>query len=76
MGLIDCFRLLYPDSIKYTYFSARGNDCRASNQGWRIDHYLVNKQMEKNIIDCVILNDYYGSDHCPITLKVLLSKKL
>jgi exodeoxyribonuclease-3 len=70
IGFIDCFRLLYPEKVEYTYFSARGLKCREMNKGWRIDHFLINKDLEKNLLDCLILSNYKGSDHCPIMLKL------
>lgn len=72
LGMTDCFRHLYPGKINYTYFSARAINSRASNHGWRIDHFLVNKEIEENIKNCEILSEYYGSDHCPIKLKIFI----
>ena len=69
LGLIDCYRYLYPEKVEYTYFSSRGK-CREMNKGWRIDHFLINKDLENNLTKCQILSNYMGSDHCPILLNL------
>ena len=68
-GLIDTFRYLYPDVIKYSWWSYRAF-AREKNVGWRIDYFLVSKDLKDKIIDATIENDIYGSDHCPVTLKI------
>jgi len=62
-GFIDSFRYLYPDKVKYSWWSYRFNS-RANNSGWRIDYFLVSKNLKLN--DAFILNEIYGSDHCPV----------
>jgi exodeoxyribonuclease-3 len=68
-NLIDSFRLLHPNDIKYSWFSNFGKS-RENNKGWRIDHFLVDQKLKKYIIKADILNDIYGSDHCPILLEI------
>lgn len=66
----DAWRYLYPDTTdKYTWWSyvKRGRD---KNRGWRIDYWLVSKQVEDKIKDVVIYDDIYGSDHCPVELDI------
>lgn len=67
LGLLDTFRLKYPNEEKYTFWSMRFN-ARKSNAGWRIDYFLISKALEENIVDAHINNDVFGSDHCPIEL--------
>ena len=43
---------------------------RERNIGWRIDYFFVNKEFIKNIKNAFILQDVYGSDHCPIGIEV------
>jgi exodeoxyribonuclease-3 len=62
---IDTFRTLHPDKIKYSWFSNFAN-CRAKNMGWRIDYILASSSLQKELTYADILNDYYGSDHCPV----------
>ena len=64
-GFVDTFRHLYPTTIKYSWWSARFN-ARANNVGWRIDYFVVNKEAITNVEDSFILDNIYGSDHCPV----------
>lgn len=50
VGLVDCFRAQHPDAVAYTYFSYRFN-ARASNRGWRLDHFLVSKELHPKVHD-------------------------
>jgi exodeoxyribonuclease-3 len=72
-GYIDTFRHFYPDKEKYSWWTYRFN-ARKNNAGWRIDYFFVSEDLinNKRIKDAWILNDIYGSDHCPvgITLEV------
>lgn len=67
-GFIDTFRYFYPDAEGiYSWWSYRFN-ARANNAGWRIDYFLVSRDLEDRIKDARILTDVYGSDHCPVVL--------
>jgi exodeoxyribonuclease-3 len=69
-GFTDSFRYLYPDKTgAYTWWSYMFN-ARANNAGWRIDYFLVSKDIEDKIRDAVIYQDVMGSDHCPIGLEI------
>jgi exodeoxyribonuclease-3 len=68
-GLIDSYRLINGDDVKYTWWSYRGG-AREKNVGWRIDYFLVSKSFSKHIKDSFILNDIYGSDHCPVGIEL------
>lgn len=67
-GFIDTFRNLYPDTIKYTYFSARRKTNKQQNKGWRLDYFIINKEALDHLVNSEILNEYEGSDHAPIKL--------
>lgn len=73
MGFIDVFRHLYPEEIKYTWWSFRAN-ARVKNVGWRIDYFYVSDNMLDQISDCQIINEVEGSDHCPILLSLSSGK--
>lgn len=68
-GYIDTFRKLYPDAVKYSWWSYRMN-ARGNNAGWRIDYFFVSKNFMKRVKDAQILNDVMGSDHCPVVLEL------
>lgn len=68
-GFIDTFRYLYPNVVKYSWWSYRFN-ARANNAGWRIDYFLVSERVKDKLIDAHIDTEIYGSDHCPVKLVI------
>lgn len=68
-GFVDSFRYLHPDNVAYTYWSYRFK-ARERNSGWRIDYFLVDEILLKDVEEVSVLSEYYGSDHCPIQLKL------
>lgn len=69
-GFIDSFRFFYPEKEDaYTWWSYI-TKARERNAGWRIDYFLVSKKLENRIEDAIIHDDVYGSDHCPVELKL------
>ena len=66
-GFIDVFRNLYPNEIKYTWWSYRFK-AREKNIGWRIDYFVTSKRLIDNVENMIIHNEILGSDHCPIEL--------
>ena len=68
-GFVDTFRHFYPHEIKYTYWNYLYN-ARARNSGWRIDYFLVSKGWLDHVKEAHIYNEYMGSDHCPVAIKV------
>ncbi|MCL2618340.1 MAG: exodeoxyribonuclease III [Defluviitaleaceae bacterium] len=70
-GFVDTFRRLYPDRTEaYTWWSPMSNS-RERNVGWRIDYVIVSESLAANITDAFILNDVYGSDHCPVGIDII-----
>jgi len=69
-GLLDTFRVLNPEGVKYSWWSYRAG-ARQNNIGWRIDYFLASKALMSAVSSAEILNDVMGSDHCPV--KVTLS---
>jgi exodeoxyribonuclease-3 len=69
-GFTDAFRFLYPDRIDaYTWWSFRAN-ARANNTGWRIDYFLVSNRIRDRVKDVILMNEVFGSDHCPVKILV------
>lgn len=66
-GLIDTFRTLHPKAVRYTWWSHWGK-ARENNVGWRIDYFLISKNLRKNLKSAEIYENYMGSDHCPISI--------
>ncbi|MBR2809426.1 MAG: exodeoxyribonuclease III [Erysipelotrichaceae bacterium] len=68
-GFKDTFRELYPEKVKYSWWSYRTR-ARERNVGWRIDYFIVSERLLGDVTDSEILNEVYGSDHCPIRLTI------
>ena len=68
-GFIDSFRFFKPNEVKYSWWSYRF-DSRSKNTGWRLDYFLVNEELKANMIDAEIHNEIFGSDHCPVSIKL------
>ena len=45
---------------------------RSKNIGWRIDYFVVSKELIDNVSNAMIYDEVLGSDHCPIRLDVNL----
>ncbi len=68
-GFVDVFRHFYPDKIQYTYWSYRFK-ARERNTGWRIDYFLVSERILDKVKDIQVLDQYFGSDHCPVAMEI------
>jgi len=66
-GFHDIFRILYPELVKYTWWTYRFN-ARLHDVGWRIDYFLITKKLIKRVKEVVTHSEILGSDHCPLTL--------
>lgn len=70
-GYLDTFRMFNQEPEQYTWWSYRFN-ARARNIGWRIDYFCVDAGSANRVADAKILQDVYGSDHCPVLLEYAL----
>lgn len=69
-GFVDTFRYLYPEQTDaYTWWSYRFN-ARANNSGWRIDYFIVSDRIKDNIREVTLMNEVFGSDHCPVCINI------
>ena len=68
-GYIDTFRALHPEEVKYSWWNYKYG-ARARNVGWRIDYFLASEQLKETVEEAIIYNEYFGSDHCPVGLKI------
>jgi exodeoxyribonuclease-3 len=68
-GYVDTFRHLYPDTVKYSWWTYRFK-ARERNVGWRIDYFFVTREVIDRgwLREAFIDNDVFGSDHCPVGL--------
>ncbi|MBP5334457.1 MAG: exodeoxyribonuclease III [Bacteroidales bacterium] len=70
-GFVDTWREQHPGEAKYSWWSYRMN-ARERNVGWRIDYFLVSENLRGSVRGTDILNDVFGSDHCPVSLTLSL----
>jgi exodeoxyribonuclease III len=65
LGLCDAFRTLYPDTISYTWYSARNPEV-----AWRLDYFMVKDVDMSKIKDVIHYKRLPStiSDHVPIIL--------
>jgi len=65
---IDVFRKFYPNKTgAYTYWDIKTR-ARDRNVGWRLDYFFADSNLK--IKNTGIMDEYYGSDHCPIWLEI------
>ena len=70
-GFIDTFRYYNKDVEKYSWWSYMGS-AREKNIGWRIDYFIVSKNIIDKVTDTEIYDTVMGSDHCPIGIEINL----
>lgn len=68
-GFCDSWRMQHPEEVKYSWWSYRMK-ARERNVGWRIDYFLVSDNFKDRINGTDIMNDVFGSDHCPVSLEI------
>ncbi len=66
-GFIDSYRYQNPSTEKYSWWSYRMK-ARERNVGWRIDYFVISPKLKDKILKADILNDVFGSDHCPVLI--------
>ena len=76
--MVDVFRHFYPETGgSYTYWDnfdfslPKGTKPREINRGWRLDYLFVHKKDLKFVGKIEILDEVFGSDHCPVLLELL-----
>lgn len=71
-GFTDTFRYFYPEKEDaYSWWSYRFS-AREKNVGWRIDYFVASQSLDAQLQAAEIHSDIYGSDHCPVSLDILL----
>jgi exodeoxyribonuclease III len=71
-GFVDSFRHFYPDTPdKYSYWD-QITRARERNVGWRIDYFLIDKDLLPKLKSAEILDQVMGSDHCPVVIELAI----
>ncbi len=68
-GFVDTFRLFDEGENNFTWWSYRTR-ARERNAGWRLDYFYVNEEIKDKVKSATILDQVFGSDHCPVTLEL------
>ena len=69
--LIDSYRYLHPDGTAQSEWPYdKKNAYRKKHYGFRIDHFLVSKDLIYKVGSSDVLEQYKGSDNCPICLVI------
>lgn len=70
-GYVDTFRKFNDQPNNYSWWSYM-RQAREKNIGWRIDYFVVNKEFDANVVEAAIHPDVFGSDHCPVSIKITI----
>lgn len=68
-GFTDTYRQFHPEEVKYSWWNYKFS-ARERNVGWRIDYFLVSNRLKEQLKGAEIHNEYFGSDHCPVSLQI------
>ena len=68
-GYIDTFREFTNEGGHYTWWTYRFN-ARKRNIGWRVDYFVISRELRSRLKSSRILKDVMGSDHAPIELEI------
>ncbi|MDD3145320.1 MAG: exodeoxyribonuclease III [Candidatus Gracilibacteria bacterium] len=69
-GNLDVWRYFNPKKVDvYSWWSYRAG-ARPRNVGWRIDYFVVNKELIDSVEGINYMTEVMGSDHCPVMLKL------
>lgn len=68
-GYVDTYRMRYPERAEYSWWTYRFQ-ARSRNVGWRIDYFFISPDLVERVEDAWILTDVFGSDHCPVALRL------
>jgi len=71
LGYVDIFRKFNKKPDQYTYWDMFTR-ARDRNVGWRIDYFMVSEDFADKITSAKIHPDVFGSDHCPVSIKIKL----
>jgi len=69
-GYVDTYRHFNPTKAgAYSYWDLKSR-ARDRNVGWRIDYFVCDQALMKRVEGAEIHDAVFGSDHCPVSLKL------
>ncbi len=69
LGYVDIFRKFHPEPGWYSYWDVFTR-ARERNVGWRIDYFMVSKDIADKVVSTEIHTEIMGSDHCPVSIEL------
>jgi exodeoxyribonuclease III len=66
-GFVDAYRVLEPETVQYTWWSARGA-AWDNNVGWRLDYMLTSPGLAAKAKRAVVYMEERFSDHAPLIM--------
>ena len=69
-GLVDTYRLLHPAGKDYSYFFQNNPEYRLNNQGFRIDYFMVSRELMPYVKKSEILTNITDTTNSPILLEL------
>ena len=67
---IDSYRALHPTGKDFSYFFQNSLEYRLANQGFRIDYFLVSKELMPYVVKSEILTEVTDTTNCPLLLEI------
>ncbi len=71
MGFCDTFRHFNKEAGHYSWWDYKTR-ARERNVGWRLDYFFADRKCMKYISKAFIMKEVYGSDHCPVGIRIKL----
>lgn len=68
--LVDSYREMHPSGRDYSYFFQNRPEYRLSNQGFRIDYFLVSRELMPYVVKSEILSDIIETTNSPILFQI------
>ena len=68
IGLVECYRHLYPKSAGAYTFWSHFERSRVGNRGLRLDGFAISKHFVDRVVETHSLQWVTASDHCPVSL--------
>jgi len=68
-NFVDVFREIHGEKVQYTWWTYRMK-ARERNIGWRLDYFLISKDLLGKVVNVEIHDQLMGSDHCPVSLEL------
>lgn len=69
-GLVDSYRALHPNGTDFSYFYQNKSEYRLTNQGFRIDYFMVSQDLMLDVKCSEILTDVMETTNSPLLLEI------